>query len=124
WRRSPSRRRPKGWRRRRQRSRRWCPTAACGATCSRQDRTSAACGWTAWLRSLANDVDRRALARAKVVVLDRDGEDRSGFAVELLLGEDHVLVADVGKDVALADQAAAFVQANQREAGLGPELDR
>ena len=36
----------------------------------------------------------------------------------------HVLAADVGQEVALADQGATLVDAVHREAGFDPQLDR
>src|SRR5438128_11879707 len=58
------------------------------------------------------------------MALDRDADDVALLTIELLLGEHHRLVADIGEEVFLADQASAFVEAQHREARLGPELHR
>src|SRR5437899_12395446 len=58
------------------------------------------------------------------MALDRDADDVALLAIELLLGEHHRLVADIGEEVFLADQASAFVEAQHREARLGPKLHR
>src|SRR6202049_1274695 len=58
------------------------------------------------------------------MALDRDADDVALLAIELRLGEHHRLVADIGEEVFLADQASAFVEAQHREARLSPELHR
>src|SRR6202165_4643979 len=58
------------------------------------------------------------------MALDRDADDVALLAIELLLSENHRLVADIGEGVFPPNQASAFVEAQHREARLGPELHR